>query len=94
MAESYADVGQTHNAPARDRTSAAPQARRKSRRRGERLEFYVLYASCFGIFLLAVIVRRALALGGIVEAPGGPKLSVIGEAREAVGSNIPYAFMG
>jgi hypothetical protein len=75
-----------------------PAARRATRRRDERLEFYVLYACGFSIFLLAVIVRRVLVLGGIMDAPSGPhsgpKLSLVGEAREATGSTIPYAFMG
>jgi hypothetical protein len=93
MAESYADIAQAHIAPTRQAVSPALQTR-AARRRDERIEFYLLYACCFSIFLVAVIVRRAMVLAGMVEAPSGPKLSVVREAREAVGSTIPYAFMG
>lgn len=94
MAESYADITQAQMAPARELAPTSPQMRRASRRRDERIEFYLLYACCFSIFLVAVIVRRALVLTGIVNAPSEAKLSVVKEAREAVGSTIPYAFMG
>jgi hypothetical protein len=90
MAETYADIAQAHIGPTREPASAAPQASRVSRRRDERIEFYLLYACCFGIF----IARRALVIGGLMNAPDGAKLSVVKEACEAVGSTIPYAFMG
>jgi ABC-type Fe3+ transport system permease subunit len=93
MAESYADIAQAQIAPTREAASAT-NASRATRRRDERIEFYALYACCFSIFLFAVIVRRALVVGGIMDATDRSKLSVIGEAREAVGSTIPYAFMG
>jgi hypothetical protein len=96
MAEIYADATQGSMAPAREvaSTSLAPQARRATRRRDERIEFYLLYACCFSVFIVAVIARRALVLGGIMAAPDGTKLSVVKEACDAVGSTIPYAFMG
>jgi hypothetical protein len=94
MAETYADIAQAHIGPTREPASAAPQASRVSRRRDERIEFYLLYACCFSIFIVAVIARRALVIGGLMNAPDGAKLSVVKEACEAVGSTIPYAFMG
>jgi nitrate reductase NapE component len=94
MAEVYADIAQAHIEPTRDTPSVAPQARRETRRRDERIEFYLLYACCFSIFIVAVVARRALILGGLMDAPSGAKLSVVKEACEAVGSTIPYAFMG
>jgi hypothetical protein len=67
---------------------------RATRRRGERVEFYLFYACCFGIILAAVTAQRALVLSGILAAPTGAKLTLVQEAREAVGAVIPYVFMG
>jgi hypothetical protein len=92
MAEIYADI--TQGQLTRETVAAVPQTPCATRRRDERIEFYLLYACCFSIFIVAVIARRALVVGGIMDAPHGPKLSVIKEACDAVGSTIPYAFMG
>jgi hypothetical protein len=95
MAESYADITQAHIAPANaGNLIALPKAKRATRRRDDRIEFYLLYACCFSIFLVAVTARRALVVSGLMSANDGAQLSVVKEAREAVGSTIPYAFMG
>jgi hypothetical protein len=95
MAESYADIAQVHIAPSKGNANATKsETRRATRRRDERFEFYLLYACCFGIFLVAVATRRVLIALGLMDASDGTNRSIIKEAREAVGSALPYAFMG
>jgi hypothetical protein len=91
MAEIYADITRADIVPAR---AMAPQGRRATRRRDERIELYLLYAFCFSIFFVAIVARRALVLGGLMAAQDGAKSSVVKEACDAVGSTIPYVFMG
>jgi hypothetical protein len=97
MAESYLDITQAQITPARGARREAPtlvEGARASRRRDERIEFYLLYACCFSVFLVAVVIRRLLVVSGLMSVPTGAQLSVVKEAREAVGSTIPYVFMG
>lgn len=67
------------------RSSGSPTKARKE----EALEYRLLYAVSFGLFLLAALVARALPFG---RRPGGP--SIVGEARTAASTCIPFAFMG
>jgi hypothetical protein len=93
MAEIYADIAHAGIAPATP-SSAAPKRAAARRRGGGRAEFYVLYGCCFSLFLAGVIARRALVSTGILAASADANPPLIREVREAVGSVIPYAFMG
>ena len=58
-------------------------------------EFRRLYAVCFIIFLIAASVARILAWRWRPWPPGpGGYLSVVGEAKRAAHTFLPFAFMG
>jgi hypothetical protein len=63
-----------------------------SRQRHETIEFRVLFGVCFVIFLMAAIVARILHPWRLV-AKAGDRKSVVGEARSAAHTCIPFAFM-
>lgn len=71
--------------------SASTMQRRSKRQ--QRVEFGVLYALCFPVLLVAVIVMRLVDLV-LRRERDEPVRSIIREAREATGATIPYAFMG
>jgi hypothetical protein len=73
---------------------AAP--RRTSRdqaRRNQRVEFGIIYAVSFPVFLAAVIFKRLFDFV-TWRKRDEPAASIFKEAREAAGSTVPYAFMG
>jgi hypothetical protein len=73
--------------------SAHPPIRRKVRRRGG-VEFGLLYAIAFTIFLVAAVVSRLVGLLTWRRTPDARRRSLVQEARDATGATIPYAFMG
>jgi hypothetical protein len=58
-------------------------------RKEEALEYRLLYALSFGLFLLAAAAARVVPFG---RRHGG--LSIVGEAKLAASTCIPFAFMG
>jgi hypothetical protein len=67
------------------RSSRSPARSRKD----EALEYRLLYALSFGLFLLAAVAARLVPFA---RRPGGR--SIVGEARLAASTCIPFAFMG
>jgi hypothetical protein len=74
--------------PDRNRISGAD----KKHRKGDSLEYRLLMAISLPIFLVAAIVGRVLPAGETVVA--GERLSLLGEARAAADTYVPFAFMG
>jgi hypothetical protein len=64
----------------------------KKHRKGDSFEYRLLMAASLPIFLVAAIVGRVLPSGE--HAVPGERLSVIGEARAAADTYVPFAFMG
>jgi hypothetical protein len=64
----------------------------KKHRRGDSFEYRLLMAASLPIFLVAAIVGRVLPSGE--HTVPGERLSVIGEARAAADTYVPFAFMG
>jgi len=64
----------------------------KKHRKGDSFEYRLLLAASLPIFLVAAIVGRVLPSGEHVVP--GERLSVIGEARAAADTYVPFAFMG
>jgi hypothetical protein len=64
----------------------------KKHRKGDSFEYRLLLAASLPIFLVAAIVGRVLPSGE--HAVPGERLSVIGEARAAADTYVPFAFMG
>lgn len=60
-------------------------------RQGEALEFRVIYAISFTLFLAAAVVRRCLPHGG--RSPARDRRSVLDEAKAAANSCAAFAFM-
>ena len=63
-------------------------------RRADSIEFKLIYAVGYIVFLGAAIAQRGLHLVGLTHRASGDRKSVFGEARDAAGATIPYAFMG
>jgi hypothetical protein len=64
-------------------------------RKEEALEFRLLYAVSFALFLVAAVIARLVPWHWrpfVRRQSGG--LSIIGEARAAASTCIPFAFMG
>ena len=62
------------------------------RRRGRTgIDFRLIYAVCFSVFLMAALVTRLMSL--IRFAPGSSR-SVVEEARSGADTATSYAFMG
>jgi hypothetical protein len=62
------------------------------RRRAERREYWLMFCLVYPLSLAAVAIRRLAHLGRH-SASAEPKRSIFGEARVAVASSIPFAFM-
>ncbi|MFE1598890.1 hypothetical protein [Methylobacterium sp. ID0610] len=63
-----------------------------SRFRSEQVQFRVILAATYPVFLAAAVLQRIHP--GRRAAPLGPRRSVFGEARAMALSAIPFAFMG
>ncbi len=59
-------------------------------RRGEQLEYRLIVAMTFPVFLAVAIVKSILRIG---RPASGPRRSLIEEARTAANTTIPFAFM-
>jgi hypothetical protein len=59
-------------------------------RRGEQLEYRLIVALTFPVFLGVAMVESILRLG---RPASGPRRSLIEEARTAANTTIPFAFM-
>ncbi len=68
-------------------------AMRRRSRRGQRVEFGLIYAVSFIVLLPAVVVMR-LVSALMLRKRTGPAPSIFKEARELAGAAVPYAFMG
>ena len=62
------------------------------RRQAERREYWAMFCLIYPLSLAAVTLRRLVHLGRH-SVSAEPKRSVFGEARVAVASCIPFAFM-
>ena len=71
---------------------SASTVQRRSKRQ-QSVEFSQLYALCFPVLLVAVIVMRLVDFV-TRRKRDEPARSIFREAREATGATIPYAFMG
>jgi hypothetical protein len=61
---------------------------------GEVIQFRLIYAICFSLFLLAAIVQRLLPWTWSARSPhAGSRRSVLEQARNAAGICATYAFM-
>ena len=78
-----------YDMPERNRIAAGAD---KKHRKGDSVEYRLLMAASLPIFLVAAIVGRVLPSGEHVVP--GERLSVIGEARAAADTYVPFAFMG
>lgn len=61
---------------------------RRARRRGEEIEFRLIYAAAFPLFLAAAV------LGRLARPMAERRRSIIAEARAAADTVLPFAFMG
>jgi hypothetical protein len=61
-------------------------------RREEALEYRLILAASFPVFLAAAVVARLLPSGRRHRPAAGPR-SIIGEARAAARTFVPFAFM-
>ena len=59
-------------------------------RRGEQLEYRLIVAMTFPVFLGVALIRSILRIG---RPASGPRRSLIEEARIAANTTIPFAFM-
>jgi hypothetical protein len=73
---------------ANDRATGASALMRD--RRGEQLEYRLIVAMSFPVFLAVAAARSLLQVG---RRPGGPRRSLIEEARVAANTTIASAFM-
>lgn len=67
--------------------------RRRHKERGG-IEYRLVHAAGFSVFLVATAVSRIVSV--VARRPRGTdtKRSIIQEARDATSATIPYAFMG
>ena len=63
-----------------------------TRANGEIIQFRLIYAICFGLFLLAAVIKRLLPWTWFVRAES-KRQSVFEQARNAAGICAAYAFM-
>ncbi|MBT8447253.1 MAG: light-harvesting protein [Gammaproteobacteria bacterium] len=62
--------------------------------RREAKQFHLIYAACFAVFLVVAIVSRLLPRSWRPRLPGArARRTIIGEAREAADTFVPFAFM-
>ena len=75
-------------------STAELQVRRRRHTERGGIEYRLVHAAGFGVFLVAAAVSRLIAL--IARRPRGAdgRRSIIQEARDATSATIPYAFMG
>ena len=59
---------------------------------GEIVQFRLIYAICFGLFLLAAVIKRLLPWTWFARAQS-KRQSVFEQARNAAGICATYAFM-
>jgi hypothetical protein len=64
-----------------------------TRAEGEAIQFRLIYAVCFGLFLVAAVTKRLLPWTWFARPQGSPCQSVIEQARNAAGICATYAFM-
>jgi hypothetical protein len=87
--------GQSHFAPGKRETSGtATWATSKSDRRRDQLDYMIVYAVAFAIFLLSALVQRCIPrkLRSYPCDPRGQK-SLFQEVRGATRDLMPFAFM-
>jgi Antenna complex alpha/beta subunit len=59
------------------------------------IEFRIIFAVCFAVFLLAAVVERLLPWKWLAPRSEGKRhLSIFEQAWEAAGTCTTYAFMG
>lgn len=61
-------------------------------KRTESVEFRLIFAAAFAVFLIAATVERMLPLGWLKR--GQSRKSIIEQAKEAANTCAAYAFMG
>lgn len=69
---------------------AARSRQAAPRLRGEAIQFRLIYAAGFSVFLAAAVARRLL----LRPAHGGVHRTIFGEAKADANTYIPFAFMG
>ena len=66
----------------------------RATRADEVIQFRLIYAICFSLFLLAAIIQRLLPWNWSARSPhAGARRSVLEQARNAAGICATYAFM-
>ena len=69
-------------------------ARSNRGRKGETLEFHLIYAICFGLCLVAACASRLAPWRLWSSAPDGEShKSIFMEAKLAASNSVPFAFM-
>jgi hypothetical protein len=76
------------------RDTAPHSGAHRRARSGPTLEYRLLYALGFSIFLVIAVVRRILPLDRLFRGAPRPQRGIVREARETTSATIPYAFMG
>jgi hypothetical protein len=76
-----------------DTTATIASRRRKAERR-DSIQYWIIYAIGFAVFLIAESVMRLAAALRLVRRDRINRKSIINEARASAGATIPYAFMG
>ena len=66
----------------------------RKRERNERLDFRIIFALSFVIFLLASVGERLLPRHWLAGSQEKPRKTIIAEALETTRITVPYAFMG
>jgi hypothetical protein len=61
--------------------------------KSETIQFRLLYAICFGIFLSAAVIQKVLPWRWFVSREGTIRQSIFAQARNAAGICATYAFM-
>ena len=74
--------------------SHAADVSRRRHHRGERLEFRLLLAATYPLFLAAALAQRAGGLAAGSAPARGRRPSVFAEAYETAAASLAYAFMG
>jgi hypothetical protein len=71
-------------------TTAVTRTRRDKRVRKESVEFRIIFAATFAVFLIAGIIERLLPWNWLTRR----QASVVQQAWESAGTCTTYAFMG
>ena len=75
-------------------TTATSRQRSRGLHAKNRIEFRLLFALAFMVFLAAGLVARLTPGWWLSDDRSASRTSLIEEARTAAGSTIPFAFMG